>query len=270
MAETDMNQQEKITLKEIYERDGVALIPGVFSQEEVNAIRAEALMSLVWSENHANHRRVLIKTLDRMVNGKQVTFPALSMWPTITSTYLDEIRKDPRLVEIATTILGPDLKQLNNQFYFRLPGDEDEFAWHQDILFRIPKEYFPGIETAYLQTSIVVDELTEENGAVEYVKGSHKAGDLELIKRGEDAPAKLRQFNRRQFIGEKILAKPGDVLIWSVMIVHGSEKNMTPFPRMNYMNGFAKSDASVHFPVYTKGGVVQDLDVTTFPENSVK
>lgn len=257
-------------IKEEFERDGVVVIPGVFTQDEVNKIRAEAYFALAEAQRvelYPCYDRV--RNQFRIVDG--VRFPALTFFPSLTSVYLNKVRTDKRVSDLVSAFLGPDIKQINNQVYFRLPGDKDEFAWHQDIFFRIPKEDFPGIESAYLQTLIVVDEITEENGAVEYVLGSHKNKDLELLEHNSDAPKNLRTLQRGQFHGTKITAKPGDMLMWSTMIIHASDQNNTTSPRMTYMNGFASASASKYHPYYMKDGkIIEKIDPSLFPENMKK
>lgn len=191
-------------------------------------------------------------------------FPALSFFPCLVEPYLNEVRKDERLARIVREFLGDDVKQLNNQIYYRLPGDGDEFAWHQDVSFRIPREDYPSIETAYLQTLVVIDEITMENSPVEFIPGSHKEGEQNLLDR-IGVNWMLRTFERKGLHGKKYLAKPGDVMIWSVLTVHGSEKNTSTLPRMTYMNGYARADAAKDWPLYLKDGKVVEIDPTKIP-----
>ncbi len=250
-------------IKDDFEKNGIVRIPGVFSIDEVNKMRAEGLMSLSrFKESTCPRVKLQVKETDG------VSFPAIAFFPAITSKYLNKIRTDERLASIAREILGGDIKQLNNQLYYRLPGDGDEFEWHQDILFRNPIEDFPGIESSYLQTIVVIDEIHSANGPVQYVFGSHKKGDLNLLEKNENTPKALRSFTPSKFNGTAVLAMPGDVLIWSVLTVHGSTQNRSTTPRMTYMNGFARADASKHFPNYMIGGkVIDTLDIQAFPEN---
>lgn len=249
--------------KEIYERDGITIIPNVFQEEEIQKIRAAAFMSLTKIDQikKAGYKHNVLET--RTVKNQE--FPALLFFPTLVSDYLNQIRTDERLITIVQSFLGKEVKQLNNQIYFRLPGDGDSFAWHQDIHFRKPTEDYPEIEGSYLQTLIVVDEITEYNGAVEFIPGTHTEGDLQLIK-GLLPDSILRKFKRNEKTGIKYLGKPGDVMIWSVMTIHGSEANQSPSSRMTYMNGFAKANAAKHWPFYLKNGnVIKKIDPTLFP-----
>ena len=208
---------------ETYHRDGVCLIPGAYKPEDINAMRA-----LAW--------RAYRSAGTDQIQWRGV-YPALLFWPVGLDAYT---RMKP-LTTIAHAILGPKITQLNKQIYFRLPGDGDQFAWHQDISFRQPEENYVGIEDGYLQTAIIIDDMDAENGAIEYVKGSHKKGNLNLIPR-DGTERGLRSYDRDSFVGEPVTAKSGDLLIWSVMIVHGSQPNRSTRSRMYYMNGLARSE----------------------------
>jgi ectoine hydroxylase-related dioxygenase (phytanoyl-CoA dioxygenase family) len=76
----------------------------------------------------------------------------------------------------------------------------------------------------------------------------------------------LRKFERGDLRGTKYTAKKGDVLIWSVMIVHGSERNNSYSSRMTYMNGFCRTKAARTYPHYMiKGQVVPYINPAMIP-----
>lgn len=184
-------------------------------------------------------------SVQTLANGK----PALLFWPD--SKYLKNIVSDPRMRNIVTAFLGPHTRQINNQVYFREGGDGDQFAWHQDVMFRTPARDFWGVQDNYLQTIICIDPMTPENGAIEFIPGSHKWGDMNLL-RGESDPA-LRKFVRGAYAGIKVRAYPGDVIVWHPLVVHGSEPNITSGSRMTFMNGFAAEHSVLNkekYPIY--------------------
>ena len=111
---------------------------------------------------------------------------------------------------------------------------------------------------------MVIDEITADGGAIEFVLGSHRRGDLQLVE--PDDPS-LRRFDRRQHARRwadletrAVLAHPGDVLLWTAMTVHGSGPNRRPAARMTYMNGFCRADAARHWPTYLRGGEPVPID----------
>lgn len=225
-----------MTLKASLDRDGVAKIPGFFPKSDINKLRQLAWLS--YRNTDANQIQYR--------NG----FPALLFFPSRLKYFNLAIKS------VVEEILGPNVLQLNDQYYFRMPGDGDQFAWHQDICFRTPKEKFNQIETGYLQTAIIVDPMDDKNGGIEFVLGSHKWGELDLVPR-DNTEHGLRKYDDR-FKGTVIHCEPGDLLIWSVMIIHGSKPNESDRYRSYYMNGFAKTecvvDKSLDFPVYLKDG----------------
>ena len=145
---------------------------------------------------------------------------------------------------------GSQLTCINNQIYFREPGDEDSFAWHRDTIFRENEIFNSHLETDYLQTIIAIDNISEENGAVEFIEGSHEWEEFHT--------KDLRGFERNDLRGTKYTANKGDVMLWSVKIVHGSEPNESTSSRMTYMNGFCRSRACNSYPDYLIDGKIVD------------
>lgn len=195
----------------ICRRDGFARIPKVFSIDEVSDMRAKALLSL-----RGECELEILKG-----------YPTILYHPSELLGTVD----DPRLQEIVRLYYGHNKFKLETQqWYFHLPYDPDEFAWHTDERFR------PGVGNLYLQTAILIDDWTEDNSAVEFIAGSHKKPFT-----NED---NLREFKRKGRRGTKLLGKAGDVLTWSNTVVHGSEKNISKNSRMYYMHGFRGEDVA--------------------------
>lgn len=244
--------------KEVYDRTGIVNIPGVFSKEEVDQIRDAAYALRPWKINLKGYFH---KALQKTESGR----PALMFFPAIADATINKFRTDERLAEITRYFLGGDVKQVNNQIYFREKGDGDEFAWHQDVVFRTPRDRFPGIGEGYLQTLIVVDDIHEDGGAIEFIDGSHLEGEKDEFA-SPDVLKILRTFDRRGLQGKKYSAKAGDVMLWSSLTVHGSEQNVSNHNRMTYMNGFARAENCLDYPWYMKDGkVVEKLNVREIP-----
>ena len=160
---------------------------------------------------------------------------------------------------IVKDFIGDNVRQINNQIYFRESGDYDQFAWHQDVMFREEGIFKDDVKEDYFQTIIAIDDIHLDNGAIEFVEGSHK-GDI--IK----PPQNLRVFERGNIKGKKYIANKGSVLIWSVMIIHGSEPNQSNSDRMTYMNGFCRTKSSNKYPHYLiDGKVVETIDTNLIP-----
>lgn len=267
-AELSCAKDDHAHMRTIYDNYGVAVIKNVFSKAEMNKLRSAALMSLVQTTDIMNAGFKFPPLEVGLFNG--APSPALIFWPSLGNKVMEEFRVDTRVQDVAQALLGPHIKQQNNQFYYRLPGDGDTFSWHQDIMFRSPRKNFPGVieENGYLQTAIIVDKMGAHNGGVEFVLGSHKLGDLDLIDI-KKAQQELRKFDRTHN-AEKFshlptwiaTAEPGDMMVWSALTVHGSEINASDSSRMYYMNGFIKGGCALTGPWYTKGGKLLPLVVS--------
>ena len=239
------------TLKKQYAENGVIVIPSVFTSEECDEIKRQAY-SIKDSE---------IKAAGYPHDASETAYNKRSLifFPALANEYINNIRTDERMVELVKEFIGNDVRQINNQIYFRESGDEDQFAWHQDIMFREEGSFNGDVENDYFQTIIAVDDITEENGAIEFIDGSHKTMRI-------GAPNNLRAFNRGELKGTKYTAKKGDVLIWSVLTVHGSEPNKSDKDRMTYMNGFCRTKATTIYPDYlVNGNIIKSINPTKIP-----
>jgi ectoine hydroxylase-related dioxygenase (phytanoyl-CoA dioxygenase family) len=237
--------------KEIYRTNGVVVIPDVFTHEECAEIKRQAYSVSDSDIRNAGYPHQPSQTA---YNKRSLIF-----FPALCNPYINKIRTDERMVSLVKEFIGEDVRQINNQIYFREAGDYDQFAWHQDIMFRESHIFNEDVEEDYFQTIIAVDDITEENGAIEFIDGSHKGQILA-------APSNLRVFERNGLQGKKYTATKGSVLIWSVMIIHGSEPNSSSMDRMTYMNGFCRSKAANKYPYYLVGGnLVSDIDSKLIP-----
>lgn len=236
--------------KEFLEK-GIIVIPSVFSSSECDEIKTQAYSVQDDDIVKAGYPH---NPSEKMYNKKSLIF-----FPSLCNDYLNSIRIDKRMVELVKEFVGDDVRQINNQIYFREKGDLDEFAWHQDTIFREPNIFNGFVESDYFQTIIAVDDICEENGAIEFIEGSHLEGHAAR-------PPHLREFIRGNKKGTKYTAKKGDVMIWSIMIIHGSERNNSNSDRMTYMNGFCKTRAANSYPHYlVNGKIISKIDASLIP-----
>ena len=237
--------------KAVFLKKGIAVIPAVFTEQECDLMKAAAYSVTDEDITSAGYPHI---PSEKAYNKKSLIF-----FPALANDYLNVIRTDPRMLHIVSTFLGPNVRQINNQVYFREAEDIDTFAWHRDTIFRERSQFKDTVETDYLQTVIAIDDITEENGAVEFIEGSHEWANF-------DTPENLRKFERKELSGTKYIAHKGDVMLWSVTIVHGSEANTSNQSRMTYMNGFCKSDSVLEYPDYlVDGRLVPHIDASRIP-----
>ena len=230
------------TYRTNYQRDGYAIIPDVFTHRDVQEMKQQAYLVTSGNIRAGGYPHSPAEYAPN-VSRSLIFFPALA------NAYLNEVRTDDRLVDIVKFFIGDNVKQANNQVYFREANDGDSFAWHRDSMFREPQYFNSDSETDYLQTLILLDDVTENNSPIEFVPGSGEWTNFQ-------PPANLREFRRGVLSGEKLLAPRGSVMIWNGLVVHGSEKNVSNESRVTYMNGFCSSRACSSYPDYLIDGKV--------------
>ena len=237
--------------KSIYREKGVVVIPDVFTSEECDELKKQAYA--------VKDEDIKASGYPHQPSETAYNKRSLIFFPALCNKYINDIRTDKRMADLVREFIGEDVRQINNQVYFRESGDNDQFAWHQDIMFREPHIFNDDVEEDYFQTIIAVDDIDEDNGAIEFIEGSHKTQKIQ-------PPNNLRVFQRNGMNGTKYIAKKGSVLIWSVLTVHGSEPNQSKKDRMTYMNGFCRAKASNKYPYYMKNGnVISHIDPSLIP-----
>jgi hypothetical protein len=127
------------------------------------------------------------------------------VWAGGCQPFLLEVSSDPRLTVPCAALLGSDaMDQLLNQAHFKRPHDGVVFDWHQDIQHRDKGD---GTWTdvngsgSFVQTLIVIDEMTIDSGPMLFMPGSSQwgrvdfGGDCADGYRGAAPPAGFRAEN---------------------------------------------------------------------------
>ena len=167
------------------------------------------------------------------------------VWAGASQPYLLEIGADPRLVGPAAQLLGSrSMEQLLNQAHFKRPNDGVIFGWHQDVQHR---DKGNGTWTdinghgSFVQTLIVIDEMTADSGPLQFISGSSAWGRVDFGDHDYDdpdyAPKKPPGFEESDAV--TIRAKPGDTLFFGPYTAHASFENTSNQYRRVLINGYA-------------------------------
>jgi ectoine hydroxylase-related dioxygenase (phytanoyl-CoA dioxygenase family) len=230
-----------------YRQDGYAVVRGVFSAAEVAEL-ADAFdrhlaqgMAHRASFRHGNlfYRLGIDANLGKIVRMVQ--------WPSYVDAVLARYRTDPRLLAIVEPLIGRDVKQIINQLHWKPPGAASgDFAYHQDVRFRRPREAYRNLSDAYVQTGIAVDRHSTGSGAMKLFPGSHRLGELDLADgrsvQGQGlGEADLLRVGLDPADAVDLLLEPGDVALWNPYTIHGSGPNIAAPDRRFYLNGYVRA-----------------------------
>ena len=222
---------------EQYQRDGYVFVDAAFSAVEVETLRAGARAAA----DHDGERRVLESdgTTVRSVYGiHQHERPFM------------DLARHPRLVEIARRLLGGDVYVYQSKLNAKAALGGDLWPWHQDYIFWCNEDAMPAPRA--LTAAVFLDDVTELNGPIALVPGSHHAGVLPYdtaagVTPGYDtAPAWIANvvarlkytIQRQALLGLALTngvvtptAKAGSVLIFDCNVAHASAVNLSPHAR---------------------------------------
>lgn len=180
------------------------------------------------------------------------------VWAGGSQPYLLRVGEDPRLTIPCAQLLGSSrIVQLLSQAHFKRPGDGVTFGWHQDIQHRDKGAgTWKDINNkgSFVQTLIVIDEMTPDNGPLQFIPGSSKWGRVDFGPHDYDDPgyesAKPPQFREEDVV--TVTAAPGDTLFFGPYTAHASFENTSDSYRRVLINGYAYPEANSR--VYPGGG----------------
>lgn len=177
------------------------------------------------------------------------------VWAGGAEPYLLELSEDARLLGPALELLGTEsCEQLLCQAHYKMPNDGVAFDWHQDIQHRDKGNNTWRDVTgrgSYVQTILLVDDMTEANGPLEFLPLDAVSVDAagRLVRDATIDPTKSRS----------VTGKAGDVLFFGPYAVHGSTPNLSSYPRRVLINGYAAPGANGRY--YPGRGACRRLPV---------
>jgi ectoine hydroxylase-related dioxygenase (phytanoyl-CoA dioxygenase family) len=241
---------------EEYDQRGFLIVTNVFSADEVRQ------MSSAFERLSIRARQVQTTSL---VDGSQfvVTDDVIHrvVWCGACEPILLQLGADPRLVSMAAQLLEcTRMHQLINQAHFKLPGDGVAFEWHQDSRHRrygTPLWNDVGVRGSFVETATAIDFMTESNGPLQFIPGSHRGGHIDVDPVTGELPPEV--FDLASC--ETITLAPGSVALFGPYTIHASGPNESSSPRRLFLNGFAHPDANRR--VYPGEGAGREVSLTT-------
>jgi ectoine hydroxylase-related dioxygenase (phytanoyl-CoA dioxygenase family) len=217
------------TILRDYERDGVALVRGLLSPEEVRSIRAEL-------DRYIREDLASKPTDARTLEADERT--VRNLWRLeIHNEFFREFsaREDLR------RLIGPLVKGepvLSGVETFNKPARIGSgVPPHQD------NAYFCQKPPDMLTVWIAIDSVTEANGPVTYVKGSHRLGPLPTkpsgVRGNSIGLAGMPETSEKDLL--VALLEPGDATIHHCDTIHYSAPNTTDHPRLGFLLVFRGS-----------------------------
>lgn len=220
---------------EQFDRDGYLVLEDMFSDPEIAFLQGEA--------------GTLLGDPDALEDETVITEPGGTEVRSIfrihaQSRALARLAADARLADVARFLLGDEVYIHQSRLNYKPGFQGKEFYWHSDFETWHVEDGMPRMRA--LSMSVLLAENTPNNGPLMLIPGSHRSFLTCVGKTPEDH---YRMSLKRQEYGvpdEDSLAelahehgivaptgKPGSVVIFDCNVMHGSNGNITPFPRAN-------------------------------------
>jgi ectoine hydroxylase-related dioxygenase (phytanoyl-CoA dioxygenase family) len=157
--------------------------------------------------------------------------------------------RDPALLDILKPLIGPNIRLYDSKMNLKPPGGGAPVEWHQDWAF------YPHTNQDMLAAGVYFDDISEENGTLLVIPGSHRGPLYEHHIEGVFSGAIDRRRCDVDFSSAvPLTAKAGSVSVHHTRLIHGSGPNYSRKPRWLLLIEFTAADA---WPLM---GLPEDLD----------
>ena len=131
---------------------------------------------------------------------------------------------NPTLAGAVADLIGPDVELHHSTLHAKPPETGHPFPLHQDWAF------YQHEDGRYIDTLIHLDDTDDTNGCIRFLDGSHRGGARKHIVKNPDGSWCTPHLPTDEYDLEETVpvpAKRGDVVLFSIHMIHGSRINTT-------------------------------------------
>ncbi|WJH32805.1 phytanoyl-CoA dioxygenase family protein [Paenibacillus sp. CC-CFT747] len=155
-----------------------------------------------------------------------------------TSRWLYDVAVEPQLLDYVESLLGPNFYLWGSEFIVKAPHSPKIVPWHQDAY------YWPLSPHNTVTVWIALWDVDEENGAMQVIPKSHKAGIIKHRLAGDDSVLSFEleqgRFSTEDAVTMSIPA--GGCSLHDDAIVHGSSGNDSDRWRVGYILRYSATE----------------------------
>jgi ectoine hydroxylase len=177
------------------------------------------------------------------------------------STVMSRLVRDPRLINVARQILGSDVYVHQSRVNMKPGFKGKEFYWHSDFETWHVEDGMPSMRA--LSCSVLLTDNNTSNGPLMLVPGSHRhfiscigetpqdhyKQSLKKQEYGVPDPVSLQLLVEQGGI-ESMTGKAGSVVFFDCNTMHGSNSNISPWPRANVFMVYNSIENALGAPKY--------------------
>lgn len=228
--------------KDAFWRDGFLTIENAVSPDLLGRLRSTFDG---WVEESRDHGTAYGETINEKPRfdveaGHTAEKPGLRRVnaPVEVSEAYYEAMSSSRMTDCVADLIGPNVKFHHSKINSKLPGGATEVKWHQDFPFT------PHTNDDVITALLMVDEVTEENGPLEVLPGSHR-GEIhglwhEGVFTGAIDDTVAEECKKRAAL---CTGPAGSVCLMHTRLLHGSAPNLSARPRTLFISVYSAEDA---------------------------
>ncbi len=244
-----------------YHRNGYLMVEGIFSPEEISNIKT--CVPGILTERNERTILELSNASVRSVNGIHQHSMAFS-----------NLARHPRIVAPVQQLLDHDVYVYQSKLNTKAAFEGDAWPWHQDYVYWLKEDSMPRPQA--ITAAVFLDDVTEFNGPMMLLPGSHHAGVLNYdtydgkppgyesapgwipnvvakMKYTIDREALVRLAQETSVVAPK--GRTGAVLFFDCNVAHASPPNLSPFERTLALFTYnrvdnAPAESSLHRPEF--------------------
>ncbi len=174
---TETTRAPNGSLRDFYKENGYLVVPGALSEGELLELRAEALR--ICRGERGEVTGVTPSPPDESEAETLRRYLCIH-FPHKISNVMRKYLGTPKMVEVLTEVVGPDVKCMQSMLFIKATGKPGQ-AWHQD------EDFIPTRDRSLVGGWIAMDDATIENGCLWLIPGSHRPGVLWPMERQQDS-----------------------------------------------------------------------------------
>lgn len=228
--------------KDQFWRDGYLVVENAVDEHALNSMKGDFAS---WVEESRKHKENYGDTLDGrprfdLEPGHTTDKPGLRRVnaPVEVSKAYYEAMASSRMTDCVADLIGPNVKFHHSKINSKLPSGATAVKWHQDFPFT------PHSNNDVVTALLMVDEVTDENGPLEVVAGSHKGDIHGLWHDGVFTGAiadELAEDSQSKAV--RCTGPAGSVCLMHTRLLHGSAPNLSQNSRTLFICVYSAEDA---------------------------
>lgn len=212
-----------LTAKQVrqYHDHGYLAVPDVLSGDEVAELRRVTEELVEASRGVAAHTDLYDLEADHSSAEPRVR---RLKNPNLHHQTYDRTLRHPAIVDIVDQLVGPGVRYRSTKLNMKSAGYGSPVEWHQDWAF------YPHTNDDILAVGVAIDAMSEDNGGMMVVPGSHRGP---LYDHHQDGYFVGAVTDHDVDPAETVLLEvpAGGITLHHVRALHGSAPNRSPHPR---------------------------------------